>query len=160
MVEFGRRLAENRAPEYPPDAYMDYDRLKEIIEVMKGKKLARIDSTTREVSLSAPPPTNAVGRQLTSDGSEEDFYSCIDAQLVTVEAFTLQKVTELRANIASLEKEVANLGSIDHDDDDDDDDDEEEVVERVREKADDAAKDFLILEKYVNINFMGECLSV
>ena len=45
----------------------------------------RVDSTTREVSLTAPPPTNAAGRQLTSkDGrvTEEDFYSCIDAQLV------------------------------------------------------------------------------
>jgi len=43
MVEFGRRLAENRSPEYSPDAYMDYDRLKEIIKVVKGKKLARYE---------------------------------------------------------------------------------------------------------------------
>lgn len=147
MVKFGLRLMENRAPEYPPEAYMDYDKLKEIIKELAGKKLARVDSTTREVSLTAPPPTNAAGRQLTSDEcrgvNEEDFYSCIDAQLVVVEKFTLEKVTELRANIAGLEKEVnVELGL-------------EDGVERVREKADDAAKEFLILEKYVNINFMG-----
>ena len=41
MVKFGLRLAENRASEYPPDAYMDYDKLKEIIKELAGKKLAR-----------------------------------------------------------------------------------------------------------------------
>ena len=107
----------------------------------------RVDSTTREVSLTAPPPTNAAGRQLTAaEGvvTEEDFYSCIDAQLVTVEAFTLEKVTELRSNISSLEKEVVGLNK-----------ENEAEVERTREKAEAVAKSFLILEKYVNINFMG-----
>ena len=41
MVKFGLRLSENRAPEYPPDAYMDYSGLKEIIKVLAGKQLAR-----------------------------------------------------------------------------------------------------------------------
>jgi len=41
MVKFGLRLMENRAPEYPPEAYMDYDKLKEIIKELAGKKLAR-----------------------------------------------------------------------------------------------------------------------
>lgn len=148
MVKFGLRLAENRASEYPSDAYMDYDKLKEIISQVAGKKLARVDSTTREVSLTAPPPTNAAGRQLTSDDSpttEEDFYACIDAQLVIVEAFTLKQVTELRSNISTLEKEVNELNK----------ENNEAEVERVREKADMVAKSFLILEKYVNINFMG-----
>mmetsp|Transcript_5442 Transcript_5442/g.12397 ORF Transcript_5442/g.12397 Transcript_5442/m.12397 type:complete len:755 (-) Transcript_5442:123-2387(-) len=164
MVKFGLRLAENRASEYPPDSYMDYDKLKEIIKEVAGKKLARVDSTTREVSLTAPPPTNAAGRQLTSDDSpitEEDFYACIDAQLVKVEAFTLKQVTELRSNISSLEKEVnaassaaagaGGGGSISSALNKEN----EAEVERVREKADMVAKSFLVLEKYVNINFMG-----
>ena len=41
MVKFGLRLAENRAAEYPPSAYMDYDGLKRIILELAGKKLAR-----------------------------------------------------------------------------------------------------------------------
>lgn len=97
--------------------------------------------------MTAPPPTNAAGRQLTSDDSpvtEEDFYSCIDAQLVKVEAFTLKQVTQLRSDINSLEKEVQGLNK-----------ENESEVDRIREQADDAAKSFLILEKYVNINFMG-----
>lgn len=110
----------------------------------------RADPTTREVSLTAPPPTNAAGRQLTSADSpitEEDFYNCIDSNLSKVEAFTLQRVTDLRANIAIVEKEVNALGGITEG--------KEGEVEAIRQKADDAAKSFLTLEKYVNINFMG-----
>lgn len=114
----------------------------------------RVDSTTREVSLTAPPPTNAAGRQLTADDSpltEEDFYSTIDRELAKVESFTLQKVTELRNQIDTLERTVqeyttSSVGKkIDN----------EALIETTRESADSVAKSFLILEKYVNINFMG-----
>jgi len=132
---------------------MDYDKLKEIIHDLKKKKLARVDSTTREVSLTAPPPTNAAGRQLTSLDSpvtEEDFYSTIDKELAKVESFTLQQVTQLRKQIDTVEAEVkgwvetsGNHKMADH------------QIETCRENADTIAKSFLILEKYVNINFMG-----
>lgn len=79
-----------------------------------------------------------------ADVTEENFYSCIDQQLVRVEAFTLEKVTELRSNISSLENEVKNISSGGSSSDE------------LREKADEVAKSFLVLEKYVNINFMGE----
>ena len=117
-------------------------------------KINRVDSTTREVSLTAPPPTNAAGRQLTADDSpltEEDFYSTIDRELAKVESFTLQKVTELRSQIDTLERTVqeytitSSVGKIDN----------EALIESTRESADSVAKSFLILEKYVNINFMG-----
>eukprot|EP01082_Thalassiosira_pseudonana_P005159 g4708.t1.1.5e174189 g4708 g4708.t1 contig16:117889-120802(-) len=150
MVKFGLRLDQNKASDYPPDAYVDYAKLKEIIHVLSKKKLAGADPTTREVSLTAPPPTNAAGRQLTSADSpitEEDFYNCIDSNLSKVEAFTLQRVTDLRADIAIVEKEVNALGGITEG--------KEGEVEAIRQKADDAAKSFLTLEKYVNINFMG-----
>ncbi len=110
-----------------------------------------VDHTTREVSLTAPPPTNAAGRQFTSSDSpttEEDFYSCIDAQLVKVEKFTLEKVTELRDQISSLEREVAALKDHEHPPD-------EEILDGIRNRADSVAKAFLTLEKYVNLNFMG-----
>ena len=106
-----------------------------------------MDPTTREVSLTAPPPTNQAGRMLTKDDptvNEEDFYSKIDAQLAKVEAFTLQRVTELRSDISLIEKEVAGVSKL-----------SESEVERIRELADEVARAFLTLEKYVNINFMG-----
>jgi len=62
----------------------------------------------------------------------------------TVEAFTLEKVTELRSNISNIEKEVSTSSTS-----------SEIEIEQIRNKADTVAKSFLILEKYVNINFMG-----
>jgi SPX domain protein involved in polyphosphate accumulation len=109
--------------------------------------LSRVDPTTREVSLTAPPPTNQAGRMLTKDDptvNEEDFYSKIDAQLAKVEAFTLQRVTELRSDISLIEKEVAGVTTL-----------SESEVNRIRELADEVARAFLTLEKYVNVNFMG-----
>lgn len=103
----------------------------------------------REVSLSAPPPTNAAGRQLTANDSpvtEEDFYSCIDAQLAKVESFTLEQVTKLRADIAAVEADVKTVP----------DGASQSKKDKIRAKADGVAQSFLVLEKYVNINFMGE----
>ncbi|KAL7501630.1 hypothetical protein ACHAWT_010646 [Skeletonema menzelii] len=151
MVKFGLRLSQNRAPEYPPEAYMDYDKLKEIIHDLKKKQLARVDSTTREVSLTAPPPTNAAGRQLTADDSpvtEEDFYSTIDKELAKVESFTLQQVTQLRKQIDNVESDIQGWTT-------DNTKLNEVQIESSRESADAVAKSFLTLEKYVNINFMG-----
>lgn len=119
------------------------------------------------MSLSAPPPTNAAGRQLTDADSpltEEDFYSCIDAQMAQVENFTLAKVTELRGTIGELEREVKGVSTSSTSRDDGDGgisvegggEEADEEKERIRGRADDAAKAFLTLEKYVNLNFMGE----
>lgn len=102
----------------------------------------RADTGVREVSLTAPPPTNAAGRQLTSaDGTltEEDFYHAVDENLTKVENFTLEKVTSLRAQIAAIEKEVNAVNS-----------DDEKAKDTIRNKADSTAKAFLTLEKYVN----------
>ena len=41
MVKFGLKLSENRAAEYPPDAYLEYDALKEIIKDLSRTKLAQ-----------------------------------------------------------------------------------------------------------------------
>eukprot|EP00956_Cyclotella_meneghiniana_P043464 scaffold271512_cov106-Cyclotella_meneghiniana.AAC.1 len=142
MVKFGLRLDSNKATDYPPDVYVDYNRLKEIIHVLAEKKLAGADTNFREVSLTAPPPTNAAGRQLTaSDGqlTEEDFYHAIDENLLKVENFTLEQVTELRSKIASVEKEVNAVNQ-----------DDEKAKETIRNRADAAAKGFLTLEKMHN----------
>ena len=99
--------------------------------------------------MTAPPPTNAAGRQLTADDppvTEENFYSCIDAQLAKVESFTLEQVTKLRADITAVETDVKALP----------DGVSQSRKDKIRAKADEVAHSFLVLEKYVNINFMGE----
>jgi SPX domain protein involved in polyphosphate accumulation len=70
--------------------------------------------------------------------TEETFLKKIDAELTKCENFTLEKVTELRQKIVEAE----NMIDVQSD-------------QKVTELADSIANDFLRLEKYVNLNFMG-----
>jgi len=40
MVKFGRRLDQNKSPDYPAEAYVDYQNLKDTIHVLAKKKMA------------------------------------------------------------------------------------------------------------------------
>lgn len=63
----------------------------------------------------------------------------VDTELNKVESFTLEKVTELRQKIADAENATGRG----------------EDTDQIKDRADTIAEDFLRLEKYVNINFMG-----
>ncbi len=98
-----------------------------------------VDLENRQVSLTMPPQTNARGLLMdNTTATEESFLKLIDAELTKVEKFTLEKVTDLRHKIAEAE-------GMDNTKDKD----------KVRRLADTIADDFLRLEKYVNLNFMG-----
>jgi SPX domain protein involved in polyphosphate accumulation len=91
------------------------------------------------VSLTTPPQTDARGLAVTNDAAtEEQFLSKMDVELSKVEKFTLQKVGELRKKIVDTESTIGK-----------------ESKEESSARADEIANDFLRLEKYVNINFMG-----
>ena len=89
--------------------------------------------------MTTPPPTNARGLAIDHRGlTEETFLKMIDAELTKCEKFTLEKVTELREKIKEAESMIDVQSNL-----------------KVMELADKIADDFLTLEKYVNINFMG-----
>jgi SPX domain protein involved in polyphosphate accumulation len=91
--------------------------------------------------MTAPPQTNAQGLDTSKVLiTQETFLSLLESEMVKVEKFTLQKVTELRNKISQTEQ----LPSKDQSD-----------KETISAAADEIANDFLRLEKYVNINFMG-----
>lgn len=97
--------------------------------------------TSRQVSLTMPPPTNARGLATSvSNVTEEAFIQAMDAEIQKVESFTLTKVTALRQQLASVESKLKYLPK--------------NKKELTRE-TDEIAEEFLRLEKYVNINFMG-----
>jgi SPX domain protein involved in polyphosphate accumulation len=86
-----------------------------------------------------PPQTNARGLAMdNTTATEESFLKLIDAELSKVEKFTLEKVTILRQKIVDAEGM-----------------DDTKDKEKMRKLADSIAEDFLRLEKYVNLNFMG-----
>jgi len=104
----------------------------------------RADETSRVVSMTAPPQTNAQGLDTSKiQITEENFLQLLERNMEKVEKFTLQKVTELRDLISRTEAMIKSAGGNDLD------------AEAVSEKADEIADTFLRLEKYVNINFMG-----
>ena len=88
--------------------------------------------------MTVPPQTDARGLAVTNKTvTEEEFLRKIDFELAKVEKFTLQQVGEMRSKIDAIEAMS------------------EREEKYSMEKADEIANDFLRLEKYVNINFMG-----
>ena len=86
--------------------------------------------------MTVPPQTDARGLAVNNQTTtEEDFLHMIDVELAKVEKFTLKQVGALRSKIEAIE----TMAQIDRD----------------MDKADEIANDFLRLEKFVNINFMG-----
>mmetsp|Transcript_10452 Transcript_10452/g.22132 ORF Transcript_10452/g.22132 Transcript_10452/m.22132 type:complete len:727 (+) Transcript_10452:237-2417(+) len=137
MVAFGEHLKANIAPEYGADAYIKYQQLDAIIQKLSSTAPSGPDLQNRQVSMTVPPQTDARGLAVSNETvTGEEFLRTMDFELAKVEKFTLKKVSELREKIEAIEQE-ASVDNIDMD------------------KADEIASDFLRLEKYVNINFMG-----
>jgi SPX domain protein involved in polyphosphate accumulation len=103
------------------------------------------DLTNRQVSLTTPPPTNAQGLAQDSQAvTDEIFIKTMDEQMAKVEKFTLDQVTALRAKLKAIEAKIDSSGNM-----------TEKQMENITKEADQIAEDFLRLEKYVNLNFMG-----
>jgi len=138
-MKYGEHLIANIAPEYGAEAYLNYSELDNIIQMLVEISPSGVDLENRQVSLTTPPQTNARGLAMdNTTATEESFLKLIDAELTKVEKFTLEKVTELRQKIADAESM-----------------DKSKEKEKIRKLADTIADDFLRLEKYVNLNFMG-----
>jgi SPX domain protein involved in polyphosphate accumulation len=96
-------------------------------------------SNARVVSMTAPPQTNAQGLDTSQvTVTEESFLRTLEGEMLKVEKFTLEKVTELRNKISETEQSLQKNSHA-----------------TSLAKADEIANDFLRLELYVNINFMG-----
>lgn len=97
-----------------------------------------------------PPPTNAQGvlplsrskENIGVDYTDENFLKTMDEQMAKVERFTLEQVTALRASLKEIEGKLSSMTT-------------EKMRSNVENQTDKVAEDFLRLEKYVNINFMG-----
>src|SRR4051812_49344139 len=92
--------------------------------------------------MTAPPQTNAQGLDTSHfDVTEEHFLRLLESEMLKIENFTLQKVTELRNKISETEVKMNDL--------------KRNSLTDILTAADDIANAFLRLELYVNINFMG-----
>jgi SPX domain protein involved in polyphosphate accumulation len=99
--------------------------------------------------MTAPPPTNAQGLDTSKISiTEEDFLHLIDTEMVKVETFTLQQVTKIRDKLQNIENILRtntdrNTNEFMGD------------TDAITKMADEIGTDFLRIELYVNLNFMG-----
>mmetsp|Transcript_2308 Transcript_2308/g.4574 ORF Transcript_2308/g.4574 Transcript_2308/m.4574 type:complete len:732 (+) Transcript_2308:115-2310(+) len=146
-MKYGEHLKANIAPEYGAENYLQYDKMDRIISDLSETKPARAVETNRVLSMTAPPPTNAQGLDTSKVPiTQETFLNLVDQDMVRIEKFTLSQVTLIRNKLSEVEAQLKNTGPQGKPMWDD---------KQVSKLADEVANDFLRLEKYVNINFMG-----
>jgi SPX domain protein involved in polyphosphate accumulation len=144
-MKYQQHLKENISPDFGEGNYLAYGELDDIIRKLSTKAFATdTDTEKRTVSMS----TNATVASGTSDAiTDETFFRQMDAELAKVEEFTLTQVNKLREEIDVIEQTLKSSGdgrgSTDAD------------RGKVQTMVDSVAGDFLELEKYVNLNFMG-----
>lgn len=97
--------------------------------------------------MTAPPQTNAQGLDTSKVPiTQETFLTLVDRDISRIEKFTLSQVTLIRNKLSEVEAQLKHTSS------------QGEPLwdkDEIAQKADEIANDFLRLEKYVNINFMG-----
>jgi SPX domain protein involved in polyphosphate accumulation len=104
--------------------------------------------TNRVLSMTAPPQTNAQGLDTSKVPiTQETFLTLVESDMVKVEKFTLSQVTLIRNKLTDVESQLKSNTSANG-----------EPLwkeQEISDKANEVANDFLRLELFVNINFMG-----
>ena len=145
-MKYQQHLKENISPEFGEENYLAYGKLDDIIRKLSTKAFATdTDTEKRTVSMSA---TATVASGATSDAiTDETFFRKMDAELAKVEQFTLTQVNKLREEIDVIEQTLKSSADVV----------QSAAADRgkIQTMVDLVAEEFLHLEKYVNLNFMG-----
>lgn len=144
-MKFGKYLTERERPEWS-GKYLDYAALKDLIKIASKEQEAKgfagehASYSPRAASLTVLRGENA------RDSTEEKFFQKLEEEVDKIGTFTSEKVQELRSRLYQLQQRVdgGESGS------------SKRVKEDVLlEEAKDIGDQFLQLEKYVNLNYMG-----
>ena len=162
-LQFGKYLTENQRPSWRP-YYLDYESLKDLIEESEEearKENPELDNASlRTTSLSVLRP--AAGR----DTAEERFFRRLEAEVAKIGTFTAEVVSQLRTRLLRLQ-EAVDKRTAEHAAASDAANGEGSSImngdvkggsaidEKLLAEAKDIGDEFLALEKYVNLNYMG-----
>lgn len=156
-LQFGKYLEANQRPQWRP-YYIDYKALKDLIsesEKEAGKESLGAGSL-RTTSLSV---VRQAGRH---DTAEERFFRRLEAEVSKIGAFTAELVAQLRTRLSKLQEAVAKRepelslnGSFREEGPSYQSTDSPDGDEKLLREAKDIGDEFLALEKYVNLNYMG-----
>lgn len=151
-MKFGKYLQENKNPEWKT-MYLDYDKLRDMIKALEAntKNVAPAPSGGVGIALTVSLPTNSAGMPIDkaySEMTQEQFYSFLEQEMRKIEQFTKKMVREIRDVLKSVENDLRSWipGGKEAN---------KNEAEVLRVKVDKAADEFLKLEKYVNLNFLG-----
>lgn len=146
-MKFGKYLKERERPEWS-GKYLDYAALKDLIKVASREQEAKgfagehASYSPRAASLTVLRGENA------RDNSEEQFFQKLEEEVEKIGTFTSEKVQELRSRLYQLQQQV--------------DGGRQEAEGRdaletdtLLQEAKEIGDQFLQLEKYVNLNYMG-----
>jgi SPX domain protein involved in polyphosphate accumulation len=146
-MKFGEYLDTNKNPAWA-DSYLDYNKLKKMIKALEQQLISRQTFTGQGTSLSVPTPTNAAGIYQILDGKEElvtqeMFYTFLESEMKKIEIFTKEQVLQIRKVLSEVESssQKAAVG--------------EAEKKLLWARVEEGGHHFLLLEKYVNLNFTG-----
>jgi SPX domain protein involved in polyphosphate accumulation len=104
-MKFGEYLRTNLLPEWQ-DKYIDYGRLKGLINRLEEMQLASVQSGTGiGTSLSVPVPTNAAGMPMKQqEVTQEEFFRVLESEMRKIEDFTHTQVFATCRHVVRLTK--------------------------------------------------------
>lgn len=154
-MQFGKYLESNSRPQWRL-YYIDYKALKALISE------AQVEASKEAVAAEAPRTASlTVARQAGAhDTAEERFFRRLEAEVSKIGAFTAELVAQIRTRLMRLQSRISKLGSKAGDGEagpsaTTSNDEALKEEEAALQEAKDIADEFLALEKYVNLNYMG-----
>eukprot|EP00924_Labyrinthula_sp_SR-Ha-C_P002866 snap_masked-scaffold_13-processed-gene-9.48-mRNA-1 protein AED:0.01 eAED:0.01 QI:0/-1/0/1/-1/1/1/0/761 len=155
-MKFGAYLSSHLHQEWADD-YINYKKLKDMI-----KALAEVENSAvfvpdgqggageRVTSLSMQPnvgTSSVKGKFKGKDITESDFFLVLEGEMKKVDKFTTLKIKELRKQVDVVAKKVLEGNKISSM--------TKEEKDELSQQAKQIGDEFLVLEKYVNLNFLG-----
>jgi SPX domain protein involved in polyphosphate accumulation len=142
-MKFGEYLLKHRNPDWAEN-YLNYDYLKNLINGLETVKIDyNDDANIRGTSLSVPRPTNAAGMpQNEPTVTAEMFHTFVEQEMHKIDSFTTERIAAIRSVLDSVETQLAKGAN-------------DKLVKELKLLVDNSAKEFLKLEKFVNLNFTG-----
>jgi SPX domain protein involved in polyphosphate accumulation/uncharacterized membrane protein YidH (DUF202 family) len=143
-MKFGEHLLKNMDPRWK-DYYLDYARMKKVIKELSASCLVDV-SQERNTSLSFGRGAAASSRQ--AHDANRGFLDLLEEEIRKIDKFTAAMMVDIRTNLRDIEGQVEhetknnNGGAL-------------QGIEELRKQADHNGKQFLALEKYINLNFNG-----
>ena len=93
------------------DSYLDYDKLKVMIDELVNAHVGIVMDTGKGASLSVARPTNAAGLP-ENQSTQEQFFSFIEQEIRKIDKFTIRMVRDIRQVLTDCEAEANALASL------------------------------------------------